>query len=410
MQVAGGALQSFAYDAVGNLTSKTGVGTGPYIYPGQGTGSVRPHAVQSITGVSGTFAYDANGNMLSSPYGRTQTWTSFDMPLVLGQGASSSQFLYGPEHQRVKQVRSDGTTIWYAGHIEVETTASQTKVKTYWPQGLGLETDIGGATQELWTHADRLGSIVAISDINGTLQVQDAFDAWGLRRNIDGTAASAPIVETVDNKGFTGQEMLDQLSLVHLNGRVYDPLLGKFMSADPHVTDPANGQNYNRYSYVLNNPTNSVDPTGFDSVGDSAKKSAEAEKSGAGKQIIRDCASGCIIRVVDSNGNVIEQGFAIAKPKEGTKSNGSGVQQSSAKGTDAKGNGETVNVTAADARQSIAAGFGNSIAKTLTLGANWLIAAFGDGSAPCSTLGTRLSRRVIFLEGKPRRPEMASRR
>ncbi|WP_217653638.1 RHS repeat-associated core domain-containing protein [Janthinobacterium lividum] len=67
----------------------------------------------------------------------------------------------------------------------------------------------------------------------------------------------------IDNRGFTGHEMLDQLDLVHMNGRVYDPLLGKFMSADPVIQDPMNGQNYNRYSYVLNNPTNLTDPTGF---------------------------------------------------------------------------------------------------------------------------------------------------
>jgi len=48
-----------------------------------------------------------------------------------------------------------------------------------------------------------------------------------------------------------------------MNGRIYDPLLGKFLSADPLVQDPINGQSYNRYSYVLNNPTNLTDPTGF---------------------------------------------------------------------------------------------------------------------------------------------------
>jgi len=51
-----------------------------------------------------------------------------------------------------------------------------------------------------------------------------------------------------------------------MNGRVYDPLVGRFMSGDPHITDLINGQNHNRYSYVLNNPTNLTDPTGFDVV------------------------------------------------------------------------------------------------------------------------------------------------
>ena len=53
---------------------------------------------------------------------------------------------------------------------------------------------------------------------------------------------------------------------VHMNGRVYDPYTARFLSADPYVQDPRNGQSYNRYSYVLNNPTNLTDPTGFESV------------------------------------------------------------------------------------------------------------------------------------------------
>ena len=57
--------------------------------------------------------------------------------------------------------------------------------------------------------------------------------------------------------------MLDQLDLVHMNGRIYDPQLARFMSADPIIQDPTHSQSYNRYTYVWNNPTNLTDPTGF---------------------------------------------------------------------------------------------------------------------------------------------------
>jgi len=50
---------------------------------------------------------------------------------------------------------------------------------------------------------------------------------------------------------------------VHMNGRIYDPVTGRFLQADPLVQDPFNGQSYNRYGYVLNNPLAFTDPTGF---------------------------------------------------------------------------------------------------------------------------------------------------
>ncbi|MEX0923093.1 MAG: RHS repeat-associated core domain-containing protein [Rhodovibrionaceae bacterium] len=68
---------------------------------------------------------------------------------------------------------------------------------------------------------------------------------------------------TVTPRGFTGQEHLDTTGLVHMNGRVYDAKIGRFLSADPHLQDETNLQAYNRYSYVLNNPLSYTDPSGF---------------------------------------------------------------------------------------------------------------------------------------------------
>ncbi|MCU6501539.1 Ig-like domain-containing protein [Rugamonas sp. A1-17] len=270
-QVAGGALQSFTYDKAGNMQSKTGVGTGLYIYPPQGAETVadgaapQPHAVQRIEGISGTFTYDVNGNQLTAP-GRTATWSSFDMPLTLSKNGSTASFTYGPELQRTRQDRGDSTQVVYAGAQEVESKGGQVTVKTYWPLGVGVEIDRPGASSaELnWTHADRLGSPIAQSDEQGNLRERLEYDAWGKRRSADDNAGTSDTLDgKTDNRGYTGHEMLDQLDLVHMNGRVYDPLTAKFLSADPLVSDPTNGQNYNRYSYVLNNPTNLTDPTGF---------------------------------------------------------------------------------------------------------------------------------------------------
>ena len=289
-QVTGQALQTFDYDATGNMTRKTGVGGGTantMVYPAQGPTAIRPHAITSVTGGTfgtGTYTYDANGNLATAPNGRTATWTSFDMPLTLTKGSNTATFTYGPEHQRTKQVRSGNITVTYAGAMEVETnTSTNTRtIKTYWPMGIGVEIDrpatgspaVTPPTQLNWLHKDRLGSPIAISGETGALRERLAYDAWGKRRTTNGATTGTPATPTpdsidgvVDNRGFTGHVMLDQLDLVHMNGRIYDPLIGRFLSADPILQDPMNGQSYNRYSYVMNNPTNLTDPTGFSAEG-----------------------------------------------------------------------------------------------------------------------------------------------
>ena len=69
--------------------------------------------------------------------------------------------------------------------------------------------------------------------------------------------------DSLTPRGFTGHEMLDDLGLVHMNGRIYDPLLGRMLSADITVQSPGSLQSYNRYSYVNNNPLRFTDPSGF---------------------------------------------------------------------------------------------------------------------------------------------------
>jgi len=169
--------------------------------------------------------------------------------------------------RRAAVCRGDGNVV-YAGGQEVEPAeGGGLRVKTYWPNGIGVEIDEGGATKLYWTHVDRLGSLVAFTGEDGSIRPDGKleYDAWGKRRSaVDHSDIGDGINGNIDNRGFTGHEMLDQLDLVHMNGRIYDPLIAKFLSADPLITDPANGQRYNRFSYVLNNPTNLTDPTGFE--------------------------------------------------------------------------------------------------------------------------------------------------
>ncbi|WP_395344264.1 RHS repeat domain-containing protein [Ningiella sp. W23] len=63
--------------------------------------------------------------------------------------------------------------------------------------------------------------------------------------------------------GYTGHHMMNSIGIIHMGGRIYDASIGRFMQADPHIQAPNNTQNFNRYSYVLNNPMSYTDPTGF---------------------------------------------------------------------------------------------------------------------------------------------------
>jgi RHS repeat-associated protein len=276
--ITGQPQQIFAYNDIGNLVSKTGVGT--YTYPLSGATSVRPHAVTGIP--TGSLTYDLNGNLLSAP-GRLTLWewTSFDMPRRLTKGSNFSEFVYGADRQRLRQTRAD-MTIYYAGAMEAEVQSGATAVKTYWPMGLGVEIERNSTTTMNWTHLDRLGSVVAITNQSGTVVEKLAYDSWGNRRALTTAATPTTLDGVVDNKGYTGHETLDKTDLVHMNGRIYDPLLARFMSADPLIQEPTNGQSYNRYSYVWNNPTNLTDPSGFAAL----ETNAEATTSGADQTVI----------------------------------------------------------------------------------------------------------------------------
>ncbi|HBG71531.1 MAG: hypothetical protein A2W93_05975 [Bacteroidetes bacterium GWF2_43_63] len=80
------------------------------------------------------------------------------------------------------------------------------------------------------------------------------------RRNVSKDRQWAP---TNTRHGYTGHEHLDKYNLINMNGRVYDPITGRFLSPDPVLQDPSNAQNYNKFSYVLNNPLKFTDPSGY---------------------------------------------------------------------------------------------------------------------------------------------------
>ena len=126
----------------------------------------------------------------------------------------------------------------------------------------------GVSDQLYYIHKDNLGSFDKVTDQSGTVVDSYSFDAWGNRRSTTDWTAAETTTATNNHlftRGFTGHEHLDEFGLINMNGRCYDPLLGRILSPDPELQDPSNIQNYNRYSYCLNNPLKYTDPSGYKS-------------------------------------------------------------------------------------------------------------------------------------------------
>lgn len=118
-------------------------------------------------------------------------------------------------------------------------------------------------------HKDYLGSILAISDEAGNKVEQRHYDAWGNFTHLKIGNASITTDQSVIkgallliDRGYTGHEHFMDVGIIHMNGRLYDPLLRRFLNADENIQDPTNTQNYNKYGYVMNNPMMYNDPDG----------------------------------------------------------------------------------------------------------------------------------------------------
>jgi len=88
-----------------------------------------------------------------------------------------------------------------------------------------------------------------------------SFDSWGRKRNpVNWSYTNIP--DFPFDRGYTGHEHLKWFGLINMNGRMYDAALCRFLSPDPYVQMPDYTQNFNRYSYCVNNPLKYTDPTG----------------------------------------------------------------------------------------------------------------------------------------------------
>ncbi|WP_169337421.1 RHS repeat domain-containing protein [Kiloniella laminariae] len=278
------ASTSYGYDIIGNMTLKSDLSHGGVMT----YDPTRPHAVATAKG--GSYAYDLNGN-LSNGGGRMVSWTSFNKPSMIDATAtlSSTSFVYGPDRARISQFIIEAgtfTEVAYAGsYYEERTEVTSAGVQSGTMEQIHyiradeaslaihkIEVAVDQTTTEKtrWMSLDHIGSTTVITDELGNVEERLSYDPHGKRREADWLEASLPVRPNFTPRGFTGHEHLDAVGIIHMNGRVYDPELGRFLSADPTVPDPLFTQNFNRYSYVSNNPLSYDDPTGFGYADDHA--------------------------------------------------------------------------------------------------------------------------------------------
>ncbi|MCV9928321.1 FG-GAP-like repeat-containing protein [Flavobacterium sp. LS1R49] len=265
-----GVQESQAYEDDGRIKSNT---LGVYNYTNTG----KKYQNTSITLTPEALPYYETKPL------QTVSYNTFKSPVeIVEEGIDKISFVYNDNNNRsvmfygglgLKQTRiyrkhysADGTM-----EIKENTQTGAVEFVTYLG-GDGYSAPVvykktynsAGAAQEqtLYLHRDYQGSILAITNETGVILEKRQFDAWGAIIKVQDSAGNILNGLTILDRGYTGHEHLQSVGLIHMNGRLYDPKLHRFLQPDNFVQDPANTQNFNRYGYVLNNPLKYTDPSG----------------------------------------------------------------------------------------------------------------------------------------------------
>ena len=232
------------YDPAGNIVSKSDVGN---------------------------YTYADGTNRLVAVDGNLKAWdeihyNSLDKTVYVLSGSNVMSLCYGPDKSRIK-ANCNGVVKYYIGSLyEEKVNANKSRERTSYIFALGdnpiaMAVQNGRETDLYYFCRDLLGSTVCISDYRlAIIQVLD-YDAWGRRR--DPMTLAYNVWDVKDDHGFTGHEHIDMFDIINMDGRIYDPVVGRFLSPDPFVQSPGFTQSLNRYAYCLNNPLALVDPSGY---------------------------------------------------------------------------------------------------------------------------------------------------
>ena len=262
------------YDSWGLLSSITAAGIIGMAYTFNNKGHLLSRS-DLFTGHKEGFTYDTMNRLTVwdvSKSNVSQVNNSINYNPTTGTislGNKSLVLDYGIDKQRRKGVFKEGNVTfirYYSGNYEEEISSSGKIKKIHHISGgdglAGIYINDDGNSNFYSAYCDYQGSLLALTDINGVVKEKYAYDPWGNRRNPALWKDADTRTKFIIDRGYTLHEHLDALGLINMNGRVYDPLLGMFLSPDPYVQAPGNWLNYNRYGYCLNNPLIYTDPDG----------------------------------------------------------------------------------------------------------------------------------------------------
>lgn len=256
--------KKMSYDVKGNIIYFPNVGQFKYNSP-------KPYALTAIVSCE---QGDLDG---LENYRRNQTvaYTNIMRPLFISENNRITTFSYNGNGDRVKMLTQRGDTTeleryYIGGEYEIDKTVAGTEERLYlggdaYSAAAVYVKQGTGAWQVQYIGRDYLGSITHVMDATGIVKQELSYNPWGRLRN--------PITQAlydIDNRlklvlgdrGYTGHEHLTSYGLINMNARLYDPVVGRFLSPDPYVQAPDFSQNFNRYSYALNNPLRYTDPNG----------------------------------------------------------------------------------------------------------------------------------------------------
>lgn len=273
--------QELRYDEAGNITYKTSIGSLGYTDKTNKISSISCGAY--MLPLWDAIDYSSFNKITHVKRDRSDVGSVIYDELFLSYGADKTRKV--EKITTFKRRKSAGhptgnyTTVlkhkYYVGNLyEKEVSDVDNKEINYiFAGGKAIaifETSEVGDDIITYLHRDHLGSVMAFTDECGYLDKELSYDAWGRRRSADTWDYYDNSVDSIAeyDRGFTGHEHIDKFDMVNMDGRMYDPVLGRFLSPDPYVQMPDFTQSLNRYAYCINSPLSLTDPSGYNWMGD----------------------------------------------------------------------------------------------------------------------------------------------